>query len=91
MSRSALNNVILLPVVTRNGPSSAPPRLPSPVDVFADWFKSLPPEVDLEAAAAIVVARIDQRSPSHPDAAMLRALFAAFAGNRHLSTPTSNR
>ncbi len=73
--------------------ASAPVKatLPSPVDVFAEWFRSVPPEVDVGLVAALAIARIDRRAPLHPDAVVLRAMFAAFAGNRRVPRPALHR
>lgn len=85
------HNVIRFPSAAGGSATKANASLPSPVDVFADWFKSLPPGVDIEVAAVLAIARIDERAPSHLDAQLLRAIFAAFAGSRYANTPVSGR
>ena len=54
--------------------------LPPPEEVFADWLLSVPHGEDLAAAARRQVEMIDDRGPSHPDAACLRMLLVAVAG-----------
>jgi hypothetical protein len=91
MTRTQSNNVIPLPRVARGRHSEAGSALPSAVDVFAEWFKSIPPGVDLELAAARAIAQIDRGRLSHPDVVLLRAMLAAFAGPRASSKPVFHR
>jgi hypothetical protein len=54
--------------------------LPPPEEVFADWLLSLPPDVDIEAAARQQIELIDRRVSFHPDVHCLRMLLVAIAG-----------
>ncbi len=91
MRRDSLTNVIPFPRATAVKPRSAEPPPPSPIDVFAEWFRSVPAEADLALAAAQAIAQIDRRASSHPDVVLLRAMLASFAGTRATYKPVSSR
>ncbi len=90
MNHDRPTNVIPFRRATEARSRAAAAPLPSPIDVFAQWFRSVPPEADLAMAAALAIAQIDRRASSHPDAALLRAILASFAGSRPVCQPESN-
>jgi hypothetical protein len=53
------------------------PLLPDPETVFLQWLMSLPVGSNVGASARRQIELIDRRATSHPQAARLRALFAA--------------